>query len=198
MRKSILTLILIISIILCFIIIFLGIKIGNLTLINSYKNVEELSAQKRELLSELNYKNTKEYEEKKYKLEESIKNYKDIKGIYDNKVLSGEITDDNLYNVQDIENLYLTIENYAKQKGVTLNLDVLKNSTETTISTEYIICDLKFRVTGEYISITDFLYSIEGDDNLHFEISNFTLEKSGNDLQASFDVKKVPINSNNV
>ncbi len=198
MRKSILTLILIISIILCFIIIFLGIKIGNLTLINSYKNVEELSAQKRELLSELNYKNTKEYEEKKYKLEDSIKNYKDIKGIYDNKVLSGEITDDNLYNVQDIENLYLTIENYAKQKGVTLNLDVLKNSTETTISTEYIICDLKFRVTGEYISITDFLYSIEGDDNLHFEISNFTLEKSGNDLQASFDVKKVPINSNNV
>lgn len=198
MRKNILILILIISIILCFIIIFLGIKIGNLTLINSYKNVEELSAQKKELLSELNYKNTKEYEEKKYKLEESIKNYKDIKGIYDNKVLSGEITDDNLYNVQDIENLYLTIENYAKQKGVTLNLDVLKNSTETTISTEYIICDLKFRVTGEYISITDFLYSIEGDDNLHFEISNFTLEKSGNDLQASFDVKKVPINSNNV
>lgn len=190
MRKNILILILIISIILCFIIIFLGIKIGNLTLINSYKNVEELSAQKKELLSELNYKNTKEYEEKKYKLEESIKNYKDIKGIYDNKVLSREITDDNLYNVQDIENLYLTIENYAKQKGVTLNLDVLKNSTETTISTEYIICDLKFRVTGEYISITDFLYSIEGDDNLHFEISNFTLEKSGNDLQASFDVKK--------
>ena len=57
------------------------------------------------------------------------------------------------------------------------------------------MCDLNFTVTGEYIDITNFIYSIENDDKLKFEISNFTMEKGGENLQATFVVKKVPVNS---
>lgn len=60
------------------------------------------------------------------------------------------------------------------------------------------MCDLNFTITGEYIAITDFIYSIEGDDKLNFEISNFLLEKGGENLQATFVVKEVPINSKNL
>ena len=60
------------------------------------------------------------------------------------------------------------------------------------------MCDLKFTVTGEYIAITDFIYSLEDDDTLGFEISEFLLEKGGENLQATFIVKEVPINNKNL
>ena len=60
------------------------------------------------------------------------------------------------------------------------------------------MCDLSFTVTGEYIALTDFVYSMENDEKLNFEISNFVLEKGGENLQATFVVKEVPINSSNL
>ena len=86
--------------------------------------------------------------------------------------------------------LWTTIGNYATQKGVTLQLDVAKSSTSTSISQDYIMCDLSFTVTGDYINITDFVYSIEDDDQLGFEIRE--------NLQATFIVKNIPINNTNL
>ena len=57
------------------------------------------------------------------------------------------------------------------------------------------MCDLTFTVTGEYIAITDFIFDLEGDDSLRFEINDFVMQKGGQNLQATFIVKNVPIDS---
>ena len=60
--------------------------------------------------------------------------------------------------------LYTTIGNYATQQEVTLQLDVYANSTQNTVSSEYVMCDLNFTITGRYDSITNFIYRIEDDE----------------------------------
>lgn len=200
MRKYVLILILIILAILCFALMFFGFKIGNLK-INSYKDVVSISSEKNKLLSELNYKNITEFNEKQKALLNAVKEYNSKKASYDDLVSKGKITDSNIYNsmdLYDVDFLWTTIGNYATEKNVTLQFDVSKSATATSISSEYIMCDLNFTITGEYIAITDFIYSIEGDDKLNFEISNFLLEKGGENLQATFVVKEIPLNSKNL
>lgn len=202
MRKYILILSLVILAIICFCLMFFGIRIGKFKLVNSYNDVVQISSEKNKLLSELNYKNTTEFDNKKQELLDATKDYKIKKENYDKLVASGKLTENSVYNSQkdlyDVDFLWTTIGNYATEKNVTLQLDVSKSSTATSISSECVMCDLNFTITGEYIAITDFIYSIEGDDKLNFEISNFLLEKGGENLQATFVVKEVPINSKNL
>lgn len=197
MRKYVLIIILIVLAIVCFCLMFFGMKIGFFK-INSYNEVVAVSSEKNEILSQLTYKNTTEFEGKKHELSNAIEEYKVKKAQYDDLVSKGQITDNTIYNsmdLYDVDFLWTTIGNYATEKGVTLQLDVTKSSTATSISADYIMCDLNFTITGEYINITDFIYSIEGDDKLNFEISKFLLEKGGENLQATFVVKEIPINS---
>lgn len=200
MRKYVLILVLIILAIICFCLMFFGFKIGNFK-INSYNQVVAISSEKNELLSELNYKNTTEFDEKRQNLLKAVREYNSKKSNYDDLVANGKITDNNIYNsmdLYDVDFLWTTIGNYATEKNVTLQFDVSKSSTATAISSEYIMCDLNFTITGEYIAITDFIYSLEGDDKLNFEIEEFLLEKGGDKLQATFVVKEVPLNSKNL
>ena len=201
MRKYLLILILIITGIICFSLMFFGLKIGNLTIINSYNDVVSISKEKKQVLSELKQKNTIEFVAKKATLTTAVQEYKNKKSQYDNLVSQGQITNSDLYNpmdLYDVDFLWTTIGNYATDKDVTLQFDVSKSATTAAVSSEYVICDLNFTVTGEYINITDFLYSIENDDKLDFEISDFLIEKGGENLQATFVVKEVPINSKNL
>ena len=68
----------------------------------------------------------------------------------------------------------------------------------TFFNTDYILCNLTFIVSGEYLSIVDFLYDLEDDERLNFEICNFTIKKQGESLQANFIVKSIPINKTNL
>jgi hypothetical protein len=200
MRKYLLIIILIIVAILFFSIVFWGLKIGNFK-INSYNEILAISNEKKELLASLDNKNTKEFEEKEKALNEAVKEYKTKKSEYDKLAEEGKITDSSIQNsiyLYDMDFLLTTIGSYATQKGVTLQFDVSKSTTSTSISSEYIMCDLNFTITGEYIPITDFIYSIEDDDKLGFEIRDFLIEKGGENLQATFVVKDVPINSKNL
>ena len=197
MRKRILIFVLIILVMLCFIIMFIGIGTGKLR-INSYKNIEEVSSRKNALLSELNTKNNSEFDDKKNTLDTAVNKYNEVKVRYNELLKEGKITNQDLYNsmdLYDMDFLWTIIGNYATQKGVTLQLDVVKSSTATAVSPDYVMCDLNFTITGEYVAITDFIYSIEDDDQLNFEIRNFLLEEGGEHLQATFSVKEVPLNS---
>lgn len=200
MRKYLLFLILIITGILCFSLIFFGFKIGNFK-ISNYKDVADTNIEKKQLLGQLDYKNTTEFSEKRVALNAAVQKYKSQKAQYDTLVSEGKISDYDIYNAMelyDVDFLWTIIGNYATDKGITLQFDVSKSTTATAISSEYVICDLNFTITGEYIAITDFIYSIENDDKLNFEISKFLLEKGGENLQATFVVKEVPINSKNL
>lgn len=200
MRKVILVILLILTGIICFKIIFFGVKIGNFQ-INSYSQIENMNNQREDLLNQLNEKNHQEFSSKDAELKQTVKEYQEEKSKYDELVSQGKITDTSIKNsidLYDMDFLWTTIGNYATQRGVTLQLDVTKSLTSSSISEDYIMCDLSFTVTGDYINITDFVYSIEDDDQLGFEIRNFVMEKGGENLQATFIVKNIPINNTNL
>lgn len=195
MRKYLLILVLVITCLLCFLLMGFG-----FTIIPSYSEVNQSSANKKQVLVELNTKNSTEFLAKKTALNSAVQEYKNKKSQYDTLVQEGKITETvvNSMELYDVDFLWTTIGNYATQKGVTLQFDVSKSATKTSISPEYVICDLKFTITGDYIAITDFVYSMENDDKLNFEIRDFLMEKGGENLQATFVVKDVPINSKNL
>lgn len=200
MRKYILILILVVFAVLCFNLIVFGFKLGRFK-INSYSELGKISQEKDEVLTQLNDKNSKDFNKKIEELKKATSKYKNVKTEYDSLVESGELSDEAIYNSMDIYNmdfLWTTIGNYATEKGVTLQFDVTKSITATSISSECTMCDLNFIITGNYIAITDFIYCLEDDDKLNFEISSFTIEKGGEDLQATFVVKGIPINSQNL
>ncbi len=192
MRKYLLILILIITCILCFLIMSFG-----FTIIPSYKEVNMTLAEKKQVLADLNKKNSSEFVAKQTSLNSAAQEYKNKKLQYDELVQAGKITEETVSSMElyDLDFLWATIGNYATQKEVILQLDVSKSATKTSISSEYVFCDLNFTITGDYISITDFIYSIENDDKLNFEIRKFVMQKGGEDLQATFVVKDVPVNS---
>lgn len=196
MRKVILVALVAILAIICILIVGVGIKIGPFKIYN-YTEIEKANSERKVLLSELKEKNGSEFNSLQKQLIGATQKYKEKKGEYDSLIESGDLTtESNIYNssLYDLDYLLTVVGNYATQNGVTLQFDVFK-SASTSVSTEYIICDLNFTVTGGYIPITNYIYEIEGDDTLNFEISDFVLEKGGEDLQATFVVKNVPINS---
>ena len=85
-----------------------------------------------------------------------------------------------------------------KKLILTIKFDVARSTNSMLGSQSYIMCDLKFTVSGDYIPITDFIYDLEDDNKLGFEISDFSLAKGGDNLQATFTVKNVPINNKNL
>ena len=197
MRKAILGIILMISCVICFGIICYGVEIGPIK-IRSYAEIAKLSATKNSLLAELNEKNVNDFNSKKEALQTVVNDYNTKKAEYDRLVQEGKIDNNSIHNTLDlyeIDYLWTKIGNYATEEEVTLQLDVVKSTTSTSISTEYVMCDLTFNVTGEYIAITDFIFDLEGDDSLRFEINDFVMQKGGQNLQATFVVKDVPIDS---
>lgn len=199
MRKIILVAVLILLAVICVVIVGTGIKIGPFQ-IHNYGEIEKASSERKMLLSELNEKNGNEFRATQKMLLSSTGKYQEKKEEYDSLVESGDLTtESNIYNssLYDVDFLLTVVGNYATQNGVTLQFDVFKSSS-SSISSEYVICDLNFTVTGDYIPITNYIYNIEDDDTLNFEINDFVLEKGGENLQATFTVKNVPINSKNL
>ncbi len=200
MRKFIFVALLILLSIICVIIVGIGIKIGPLK-VYSYSEIENASSERKVLLSELNEKNENDFKATQKLLLASTEKYREKKEEYDSLIESGDLTkESNIYNssLYDIDFLLTVVGNYATQNGVTLQFDVFKSSSSSSISSEYVICDLSFTVTGDYIPITNYIYNIEDDDTLNFEINDFVLEKGGENLQATFTVRNVPINSKNL
>ena len=69
----------------------------------------------------------------------------------------------------EIEKIWITLGNYAKEKGVDLKLEIKVNNS---VSGTY---DLNFTVDGSYSGIVDFIRAIQGDNTLVFKIDEFKL-----------------------
>lgn len=197
MRKYLLIIItILIAVVFCIIVLF-GTQIGNFR-IYSYDEIVAVSKEKTALLSALDTKNISEYNKTLKALQTAVQTYEKTKSEYDKLVQEGKITEDAVYNsidLYDIDALGEKLRDYAKEKNVTLNLDVIPSATSTSISSEYVMCDLSIKISGEYIAITDFIYSIEDDDTLGFEIKEFSLEEEDGVLRACFSAKNIPISS---
>lgn len=201
MRKVLILIILGISILICFQIVTEGFSGNGFLSIPNYKTIESSSMQLDTLISKLKNINEIEYKSKKLELENAIKTYQDTKEEYEELeaiAKQNESLDMSLVDIYDIDFLWTIVGNYATEEGVSLKFDVVKSITSTINSDEYTMCDLKFTITGEYIALTDFIYDLEDDSRLGFEISNFDMHYAEEELQATFTVREIPINNENL
>lgn len=118
------------------------------------------------------------------KLKEEKQNYQDMTAISSD----GEIQAVNQIEKYEIETLWVKLGNHATSEGVVMKMDVTSGSSGAQDS-----YNLNFTVTGGYVQIEDFISSIENDSTLGFKIEEFKMAPSGNDLQATFVCKDIPI-----
>lgn len=176
MKKILISVLIILLLILTYFTLTKGMNFLNVKSINSIKATSE------KLESDFNEANdlsNKTYPEEVQGLEDAIKKLKISKQEYESK---------NLYNTEEtslgtveiktykIHYLWTILGNYRKDRGVqSLNLDL--KSTENQD-----VYDLQFTLNGSYTSITDFLYDIENDEELNFEIKNFSISSEINNV----------------
>ncbi len=118
------------------------------------------------------------------KLKEEKQNYQDMTAISSD----GETQAVNQIEKYEIETLWVKLGNHATSEGVVMKMDVTSGSSGAQDS-----YNLNFTVTGGYVQIEDFISSIENDSTLGFKIEEFKIAPSGNDLQATFVCKDIPI-----
>ena len=186
--------------------------------IYSYSEIESQSDDLTLMVAAYNKKNDTEFEETLDSLQEAIEAYEEAKDEYEDIIeslgISEETTDENdeivvasSFPVYEIDFLWATIGNYAKKEGLVITMDVKENSTVSE-NLGYGLYNLYFVVTGEYINIADFLYDIEDDDELGFEIRDYTMsatseiteDDDGDEVEtittmATFTLYNVPLNS---
>ena len=111
---------------------------------------------------------------KKKLLSSTIQQYETTKTEYESVLAqysmysSAEVLEQELgKDVYDVGFLWTIVGNYATEEGINLNFDVTPNKTSplaySNNSDDYVVCDLKFSITGPYINLTDFIYDIEDD-----------------------------------
>ncbi len=119
------------------------------------------------------------------KLQKSKKDYDEMASIS----TSNQISNASQIEKYEIETLWVKLGNHATSEGAIMKMDVVKGQTNGT--DEY---DLNFTVTGSYISITDFISSIENDSTLGFKIENFKMGADSEDqLVATFTCRNIAI-----
>ena len=182
--------------------IAVGFHIGDNFSVANYKEVSDSSREIDTLISTLSNVNDIQFAQSKSNLEQEIKNYKNVKEEYDELAATAQTEEGSpeisLVDIYDVDFLWTAIGNYGTEEGISLKFDITRSMSSYLESQNYTMCDLKFTVSGEYIALTDFIYDLEDDNKLGFEISDFSLAKGGDNLQATFTVKNVPINNKNL
>ena len=206
MRKIVFLLIMVLAIVGCYIVSVEGVQ-SNLIQIASYDEVKAANKQLDTQISELNRKNTTEYESKRTALTTAVKNYKDKTEKYEalaptvqeTEEQEPEETTTSNTKPYDVDFLWTIVGNYATETGISIDFTFVKSTTASTSSSDYFtMSDINFTVSGTYNSIIEFIYDIEDDDRLGFEIKNFKMSKGGSGVQATFSAIGVPINNENL
>lgn len=171
MKKILISIIIILLIGLGYIIGVKGLSIGQLKLesISDIKNASANLDQKFNTSKEIS---AKTYPKSIEDLEKAVKDLKTAKQQYQAKTLNNPNAQSNLGVIQvekyNIEYLWTIIGNYATKNGVTLTLDIKSTNAQD-------VYNLNFSLEGKYIGITDFIYNLEDDDELKFEIKDFKI-----------------------
>ena len=154
-----------------------GLPVGSLE-INSYKTL---------IANNLEESNDNEFSAETRKLQSAKQEFENRKLLYEETALlatEDEIAEANQREEYLLDLLWIKIGNYANANNIKVLISPIDNSTS-----------IKFDVTGGYISIINFIYDIENDDELDFTVDNIVMQGGSGDLvtKASFVVTGVNI-----
>lgn len=190
MKKILISVLIVLFLILCFVAIFGGIEIGGFKVlsISSIKEANDTLDDRIKfatVLASTEYPNAlSSIETDLKKLDEEKKNYESMVTVSNGE----EVQTVNQYQKYEIEYLWTTIGNHATSEGVVIKIDIVAASGENKYN-------LNFTVNGSYIGITDFISDIENDSALGFKIENFSMKPGGStqNLEATFTCKDITI-----
>lgn len=190
MKKLLISILIGLLLILSAFLIIQGIGLGNFKIlgITGIKNKsEELNQKIQEAgkLAEKDYKQAvSDVETNAKKLAAEKKSYEELTTTVD-----GEIQNAGQIQKYEIETLWVKLGNHATSEGAVMKMDVVTSGAAQDVY------NLRFTVTGSYISITDFISDVENDSTLGFKIEEFKMIPSGNngELQATFTCKEISI-----
>ena len=193
MKKSLITLVIVLLMILTGITIIKGVTIGKWTVLG-IKQIQEKNNQLDEQIQTATRLASTDYQSKIRSLNNAIKDLQSKKQNYEDMVnvsTEGQVNMASQSQDYKIEYLWIQIGNYAKAEGVEMTMEVVKSSSGTEN-----LYDLSFTAKGAYIGIADFITHIEDDSDLGFRIENFKMISSSeknNILQATFICKDIKI-----
>lgn len=182
LRKILISVVIILLIVLCAVAATKSISIGNLK-IESINQIKNYSNNLENKYSEAKKLSETEYPKKIEDIEKTVKRFETAKQQYDNiiKYNSEEVTL-GLTQIEkyNIEFLWTILGNYATRNNINLTLDIKQGQAKD-------IYNLGFNLEGTYSGIIEFLYDLEGNEELNFKIENFeiAIEKSALGVKTS-------------
>ena len=126
------------------------------------------------------------------KVEEEVAGFEAKKAEYDNLEANAseeEIAEANKKQEYLLDYLWIVIGNYAND-----------NNVKFKMTTDDINLRIKFDITGSYVSIINFIYDLENDENLKFNLNGIQLASStsADTTKASFTVDGVTVKTSNI
>lgn len=189
MRKILISVLIVLIVVIFGLMAVSGLNIGNLR-IASVKEIIDENKKLDESIETLNKTITTDYVTAKSNLDASLKKLETSKQKYQDTIrysTEEEIKAANQTESYEIGYLWTKIGLYATKRGIVMQANVSSGSITN-------LYNITFTITGEYISISEFIYDIENDSNLGFKIEDFTLSPgTGNNLQGTFIIRNVAI-----
>lgn len=175
MRKTILTVVLIFTIIFGFLCVKKGITFP--IKVYSYEELKTESNTVNTKMDDLTKMKATTYAATESSLQTSVKKHLEIKTNYD-KISSTKSEDQKekalLGQDYDISYLWVKLGNYATKNNCDLTLEISQEK-DTKENDKYVLCDLKFETTSGYDGITSFIEDIGRDSELLFIPENLKL-----------------------
>lgn len=186
MKKILISIIIILLIGLGYTISVKSLNIGALKL-ESINNIKSASTNLEQKFNTSKEISAQTYPKSIEDLDNVVRDLKKVKQEYEAKTLNNSEAQTNLGVIQvekyNIEYLWTIIGNYATKNGVTLTLDVKSSNAQD-------VYNLNFNLEGTYIGITDFIYNLEDDSDLKFEIKDFKISSDQTTVQTSNESTK--------
>ncbi len=197
MRKLLISILMLILFAIFVLMIVYGLTIGNVRLGYSVKEVIDKNDELDNNIANLGAKIRQEYDVAKSNLNASFDALQQEKETYQQKIAFSteeEIQAANQSEKYKLDYLWTNIGLYATRNNVAMRADITYGTSGA--QGQY---NISFTATGEYISISDFVYDVEKDPELGFRIEEFQLVPySENALQATFIIRNVPIDSSSL
>jgi hypothetical protein len=151
---------------------------------------QEVTNNKKELdskLTSLKTKNDNELVMEENKVETSMKTYEARKQEYDMLAMTAsekEIAEANKIERYLLDYLWIKVGNYASDNDVKFKMT--PNTNEQTLT---------FDITGKYISVINFIYDLENDLDLNFEIDGIVIQGGSTSeiVKANFNVEGIRV-----
>lgn len=194
MRKYLISALTVILIGVLVFIVGFGANISNIKIL-SYKQIGDNSKQLTLHAKEYKTMNENDVKAKEKELLSKIETYDAKKIEYEQLLAEKRAANADIANILDIDFLLVKVGNYASDYGIELIFDITKNAADGNAK-EYILTDLNFEITGDYITIADYVSSLENDVKLDFEIRDFKIWGVGGGSSSSKNTSTDKTNQN--